>query len=338
MLLVFAHRGEAQLFFENHKLKEHPAFSKLYYNSEFHLLLCGEGKENSLLNTTRAIAILNNKINLVINYGIAGALEPTVPLNKIITSRTIYTEKESEMKFHSFQDDKKSKYDLITTNKRILNDSNIETFKNFGHIVDREAWAIFMSSKSFKKEVKSFKLISDYTTHEKQDFCKSVQEHSIEFSNKFYEHFELNFLNKIEKENEKNLQLNLESFHVTFSQKEFIKNNYPKISENHKEFIKKYIKELIGNQDISKKAKTKNLIIAIEQKLKPLTFKLQENIDQLLNEFQNGNIKFQYDKKLEKTELKLTATIENKTNIDTLITYLEQLPFEKFQNILNGEY
>ena len=72
ILLAFAHRNEAQCFFEHFKLKSSTDIPQFWIGEKVSLIITGEGQFESLNSISTALA-RNKNISRVINLGILAA-------------------------------------------------------------------------------------------------------------------------------------------------------------------------------------------------------------------------------------------------------------------------
>lgn len=186
-LLVFAHRLEAQCFFDKHHLtREECHFTELYKSPHFYLLICGEGLQKA---SESMIATLSTQteISRVINYGVAGFLKPemfNVPPS-FLEVRCHY----SENHFHSYQNaEANSEFDCISAHERVLKKEYAKRLSLFAPLADRESWAIARASSLFKKDFRSFKYLSDFA--DESTDCEDIKSQSSVFSQIFYKEYQ----------------------------------------------------------------------------------------------------------------------------------------------------
>jgi nucleoside phosphorylase len=164
LLLTIAHRGEAQEFIK--KTFTQPVdfhFPGVYRGGEDLLLLTNEGVESAILRVSSILTYFGNKIDRVLNMGIAGALLPSLQLNQIYGIRRILHQNNGEKEFPSFLcKETHSKTDCVSASKGIFDNEYAQSLRKFAPIVDRESWGIAFVCNEFGLPVKSYKLISDY--------------------------------------------------------------------------------------------------------------------------------------------------------------------------------
>ena len=88
-LLIFAHRGEAQVFISEMNTVADESFPDLYKSDNCYILICGEGIQNASIRTAAVISRYHESIDSVLNFGIAGALDKSLKLKKIVQIRTV---------------------------------------------------------------------------------------------------------------------------------------------------------------------------------------------------------------------------------------------------------
>ena len=189
LLLTMAHHGEAQEFIKRKYTQPTDFYFRgIFRSNEDILLLTGEGIQNTTIRMTAVCTYFGNKIDRVLNMGIAGALDPSLQLNQIYGIRRVSHEFSNDNEYGSFTCVKTfSKFDCITACRRVNDDKYVADLKNKAQIVDRELWAIGSVSRHFNLPFKSYKLISDYagnTTDSGQ-----IKENAIDFSKHLFDFY-----------------------------------------------------------------------------------------------------------------------------------------------------
>ena len=163
-LLTIAHRGEAQEFIR--RTFTQPVdfhFPGVYRDGEDLLLLTGEGIESAILRVSSVLTYFGNKIDRVLNMGIAGALISSLQINQIYGIRHVYREHQEENNHPSFScKETHSRTDCITAQRGVLDTEYANFLKQSAQICDRELWGIGLTSDQYQIPFKSYKLISDY--------------------------------------------------------------------------------------------------------------------------------------------------------------------------------
>jgi nucleoside phosphorylase len=164
LLLAIAHKGEAQEFFKRSFTQPSDFhFPGMYRDGENILLLTGEGIELAILRVSSVLTYFGNKIDRVLNMGIAGALRSTLQINQIYGIRQVYHEHQDNKKFPKLLcKETHSKTDCITAQKSVFDTKYAQSLKRVAPIVDRELWGIGFTCKNYGISFKSYKLISDY--------------------------------------------------------------------------------------------------------------------------------------------------------------------------------
>jgi len=180
-LLCFAHKNEAQAFLKiSHYTRHHHFKGDLFVDTQNHfdpILITGEGMSSTLFSVTQALSLMSSEIQAVINLGVAGAVEPKMELNHIYPIRSVYAENE----FKSFTTScEKSKWDIISVNKRVYAESDCLRFLPFAPLIDRELWAIGFAAKEMQVPFYAYKLVSDYA--QSAQICGQVQAQAKIFS------------------------------------------------------------------------------------------------------------------------------------------------------------
>ena len=150
-LCVLAHRGEAQIFIKGLK-----SISPNFYQGEdYAVLICGEG----VFEASKLGAYVQT-FDRVLNFGIAGALEEALELEKIYPIRTHYLHENDRPQFKSFTS-LIGELDCITSFNRVFDDEFAKELSMYAQIVDREAWLMAKICSDHNKEFQSYKLISE---------------------------------------------------------------------------------------------------------------------------------------------------------------------------------
>lgn len=164
LLVTIAHRGEAQEFIK--RTFTQPVdfyFQGFYRGREDFLLLTNEGIETSILRLSSVLTYFGNKIDRILNMGIAGALVPSLQINQIYGIRNVYHQFHPEIDYPIFScKETYSKTDAITALRRVTDKKYARSLRKMAQICDRELWGIALTSNQFQIPFKSYKLISDY--------------------------------------------------------------------------------------------------------------------------------------------------------------------------------
>jgi nucleoside phosphorylase len=188
-LLIFAHKGEASHFID--KLNFKPCefiFHGLYTNDEDLLLLTGEGLQNATEKTAIVLAKYSERIESIINIGIAGSLNQEIQINDInfISNSFKETSKDIHPKKFSFKDIE-SEWKCVSALERVLDINYGKRLAIHADIVDRELWAIASCAKLFKLKVSAIKLISDDAISETEvDICHDIKKQAREMSERLF--------------------------------------------------------------------------------------------------------------------------------------------------------
>ena len=164
LLLTIAHRGEAQECLK--RIFTQPVdfhFPGVYRDGKNILLLTGEGIETTILRVSSVLTYFGNKIDHVLNMGIAGALLPSLQINQVYGISQVYHEYHEEREFPSFLcQETHSKTNCVSACRRVLDNKYAQSLKKIAPVVDRELWGIGLTCDQYQIPFKSYKLISDY--------------------------------------------------------------------------------------------------------------------------------------------------------------------------------
>jgi len=218
-LIIFAHRGEAQVFLENSPyiewIKQNESLSPIpkiglfvpkdnkeveknnvekNNNDKPYILITGEGLQNAGDQTLLALSLINKEISRIINLGVAGAVNAKFHLHQIVEVKTAHSQTcknflEAGIEFKTYSSEKYKGLelpyvDLMSIHARALTPSDKELFSQYVDILDREAFALFRAAQYFNFPFHAFKIISD--SLDEKDFCNKVLEDSHQLANSLF--------------------------------------------------------------------------------------------------------------------------------------------------------
>lgn len=343
-LLVFAHRGEAKTFLRELALDRVRSEDsvELFCNEDLYLLICGEGIDKALMQTSYVLGKYEG-ISEIFNIGICGSLAASEEKREVFEVSSINANSNSHFEFKSFECQQRipKTHNLISTNQRILEKSQVEMILPLGDFVDREAWGVALAAHQIKKQkIVCLKLASDFVQIESQ-FCERVKEQSIEFSDKLFDYYQKHYTTQNESEislqNDFKIQSYLEGYYFTKSQKNKFNSLCKRLNLSIENLQEKMEYKQIAQEEILPKERTKRLINFLDRELNPLSHSIREQLDHLLAPHHHEKFKISYDKNLEKTDLQIQFSMKDQEDIETLIKKLEQLPFQEIKNIFHGD-
>lgn len=338
-LLVFAHRKEAESFFENYDFKKIDfVFDNLFESQDFYLLISGEGLQNTTEKLATVLSSMGTNISLVCNLGVVGALNTKLKKMDIIEIRTVYAKPFEEVEFKSFSTNSKSSIDCISTNSRIFSKESKEKLAFYADVVDRELWAIGSVSNLFKKEFSSIKIISDEVNDE--NFCQTIIDESRAYSDKLFKYFIEVTNQKIEKSQKKEFELfKNKNFHLSVTQKRQYENLMNLLSakiDEEKLFISEFFKELTL-KEIPPKQRSKELLGHLIILLNPHHKQYYDRINTLINKITKNGIQVNYDQSLEDSNIEIIFKTNNSIDLSHKISIISTLPINEIQKVFNGE-
>lgn len=163
LLLVIAHEGEAREFIRRkHTQAVEFHFSGLFRCADELLLVSGEGIQMATLRLSAVCTYFANKIDRVLNLGIAASLDPALQFNQFYGIHVVHHELKGSAGYPSFTcKDTGSQLACVSALQRVLDDIYAVSLSNIAPIVDRELWAVGSVCQLFRLPFKSYKLISD---------------------------------------------------------------------------------------------------------------------------------------------------------------------------------
>lgn len=349
-ILIFAHRGEAQAFFSQWDL--HPVsfyFSGLFKNSDYFVLITGEGPKEASEKAVAVLSSFKNEISSVVNIGIAGSLSPKVKVGDLAWVRSSYAQNAERCEFKSYTTKHHTSTDCITAYSRVTTLEEKKTLSHFADLVDRELWSIASAAHLFKMDFLSLKLVSDES--DTADFCQLVKEEAPILSKKLFDEF-IKFENshKIiapvvlhapKSNSAEDFILAHPKLYFTTSQARklttllrglFMKKIF---TENE---IKSYTEKTISesSQDITSKELSKILLNNLSEKLNPLNTAIKEKIQEAIFPLTETGALVGFDPELEQEYIQLNYQIRNTKDQKRLILALEQFNYQKIKDIFSG--
>jgi len=358
-LLIFAHRGEARAFFGHYQLTSLPEASDLYHyqgkseGDSFYLLLTGEGHFNALSATSAALSFLkasNSELKIeAINLGICGALDEHFQVGQALFIRTLYSEGLHQgMEFKSFNtktiDNKDSSFpfvDLVSSHHRVLEQDKKQKLSAFAPLVDREAWAIGFTCHKQGVPLTVIKLVSD---HAEGEICIPVKEEAELWSDKLLRQYlslkETPSKAQVIVKTIDSLKEKFPDLHITVAQERSLISLFNALSLkniSNEMALKSFEESGVLELDLRPKDKTKKLIEALSHQLSPLSQKLKSALTEVSEPLSLNGFNVRFDQDYEKAIIHLSTTLQNKSDINKLITGLENFSYENFLSLLNGD-
>ncbi len=194
LLLTIAHKEEGSTFIERkHMLPVEFSFPGLYRGNDQLLLLTGEGVTSTLKKVHSVCEYFGNKIDRVMNMGIAGGLGSDLQINQIYGIRKVFYEpylQNAEKTYITANE--RATFDCITSFQAVKSNESARQLAMFAQIVDRELWATAHICKSFNLPCFAYKLISDQAGEQTdpEAIRKKAQEYSLHLFD-FYKKLQL---------------------------------------------------------------------------------------------------------------------------------------------------
>ena len=349
ILLTFAHRPEARAFLHHFReLKSVVEQPNLYISRELDLalLITGEGHFPAAIELTQVLST-NKKINHVINLGVAGALTTSQEVGDILQARTSYMGKNSQLKkmeFKSFELTKVNSnitnVDVITSQDRVLNQSEKLFYANFGELIDRELWGLCHIAHKFNLPISSIKIVSDDLQQE--NFCEVVKLKADKFSLDLLNFFIKEIFKKvelIENNNSGDLGKYLYSIPGLFfstAQKNLVKKYEKKV--NLTESLVNEINDVVDNHSKSRpKDMTKLVFELIERNMSPEIFALSSSAKKEILTHNTPSIKFFVDPIYENSDVNFSGVLKSEKDKNDVIEKINKIPLKRWSSIINGD-
>lgn len=329
-LISIAHLGEAQSFIRQLKLKKIDNYC--YQGENTILIITGEGPSEVFCLLPFYIAkYLPSRI---INFGIAGALDKSIQIEKIYSIQTTYGHMEKSPRFQSFTSaDNDATKDCITCEMRIFDNNFAKHLSSFAEIVDREVWAVGKVAKKFKIPFYAYKMISDYAGEETS--CFDLKERAKYFSDSLVNHYLSNVLTLEAAKNNMEDDFN---FHLSFTQKKSLHKLMNKLNLNTKNINNIFNELKEQNPKKREKELASVLIKKLQYSLNPVNEKIERKFHQLAKGFDEIGAKLLFNPQTDKKNLTLRMDINDQKNIDNLQKELAKLSFSEFEKLWDGDF
>lgn len=349
-LLIFAHRGEAQAFFNEWDLNPvNFFFTGLFKNKDHYLLITGEGPKDASEKTVAVLAAFKEEITEVINIGIAGSLTPKLKINDLVWVRSSYAQNAERCEFKSFTTKNHNNIDCITAYSRVTTPEEKKMLSSFADIVDRELWAIASAAHLFRIELSALKLISDES--DSADICQLVKDEAPALSKKLFTEYQ-NYLKKLASLAPVELVApksnSVEDYILTHPKLYFTTSQTRKLSTLVKgislkkimsdEEMKSFTNDLVESSAEEKTSKeiSKQLLHLLGEKLNPLNTLIKNKINEALTPLTNSGAQANFDPELEQDYIQLNYQIRSTKDQKKLILALEQFNYQKIKDIFSG--
>jgi adenosylhomocysteine nucleosidase len=311
-LLTFAHRPEAQAFFDAFSFKS--TTTDGLYRSEFGwLLITGEGIHESIV-TVASILGAHPEITEIINLGVAGSLKPALERHTIYEVRTAFAFDEVPL-FKSFP--LSGEVDCVTSGKRVLSPSQRIPLLAMGSVVDRELWGVCVAAKQHHKNVRSFKYISDDAGE--LGACEVVKELARDASVALLERY------RALQPQAQSSELKLAGFYFTVSQEHLLKNFLHKLSIKWElspdEILRKLNVESLSQQKLLPKERTKRLLDILKKSLDPWGSEFEGKMHELFQALHPINVTSATH--FQTPELKLSCRLQSQEELEQILSRLE---------------
>lgn len=329
ILYTFAHWGEAQVFIQELSAKKTVHLNgELYEAQDALLLLTGEGLDEAMSKTSFVLGLFPS-ITSILNFGVAGSLKD-FSLKQIFSVRTVYQFFGETPRFKSFTSDDSEGVDVITSSDRILKEASAALLRPHGDLVDRELWGIAFAAKTKNISWRSFKIVSDKAGT--LGACEVAKDQAMEFSQLLFEKSQTLSPAKVTVPFQ-------HAFYMTVAQERLLKKAQEKLiikwgEEIFKAWREKHEQEIALIKTVPKE-KTKRLLSLYQDALTPWRKKAEEKKDQLFSPLKSRGIEIQTDPQWEVAELDIRFKM-NPENHQEKIRALQNLPWEKYQELLNG--
>lgn len=318
-LLTFAHRPEAQAFFDAFSFKS--TATEGLYQSEFGwLLITGEGIHESIVSVASILGA-HPEIREILNLGVAGSLRPSLKRHAIYEVRTAYAFDEVPQ-YKSFP--LSGEVDCVTSGKRVLSPSQRAPLLAMGSVVDRELWGVCVAAKQHHKNVRSFKYISDEAGE--LGACEVVKDLAREASVALLERY----LALVPQDHSS--ELKLAGFYFTVSQEHLLKNFLHKLAIKWEltpeEVLEKLNVESLSQQKLLPKERTKRLLDILKKSLDPWGSEFEAKMHELFQPLHPISVTSATH--FQTPELKLSCRFQSKEELEQILSTLDRFDWDTY--------
>lgn len=346
ILLTFAHRAEAQAFFDEMSFRVvDQKIQGLYHSGDLYLLITKEGMNNAMASLALALGHLVD-VREIINLGVAGALredDKNLSIGQIVPIRTVYRHLGDELSFHSFSSGPHANIsllnlDLVSSDSRVLHQDLKEKLSAFGHLVDREYWALAFVAKKQGIPISSYKIISDHADN--SEICSLVKERAPFLSQKLYLFFLDHFHSGLLPKRSEDIPLP-ENFYFTTAQERIFCKGMKTIAHKYQcsleeAFSKLHIEKICSEINHPKK-RTNHLLSSINQFIAPYSVQVHSQLTEALGPISAPGTKVHWDPSLEKVGFGLQAEIKSEEDLRLLANSLKNISFAQIEAIFEGQ-
>lgn len=332
-LLIFAHRGEAKAFFSQFQEKAMPFMDGLYESDEHYLLITGEGPWKAGPKLGLVLGQLGEKVEEVVNLGIAGALRASIEVDQVYPIRTVYLEQNQDMQFASHTLGHEG-VDLITCHTRVLEEKLANHLDNFAPVVDRELWALAQVCDNSGHSLSSYKLISDKVGD--KEICQRVKELSDRYSNQLLDFYMSQEWQRPGEEEGSSW----EGFYFTTS----LKNQREKLLQslsvkfgNLEEALEKLAPNELLTLEETPKRKAILLIEKMRSLLNPVQIEMQRSLEELGSELTRAGAQIKFPQDFERPQFHLSAHINKHEDLVALIKAMEEFNYPRLVDLIEGK-
>lgn len=347
-LLVFAHRGEAQAFFNHWNFSPVDFFfTGLFKSHRYYLLITGEGPKDASEKSVAVLSAFKDELDEVINIGIAGGLNPKLSIGDLIWVRSSYAHGMKGPEFKSYTTSFHQNLDCITATHRVTGPEEREVLSSFADIVDRELWSVMSAAHLFSLPAYSLKIVSDDSRS--SDFCKLVKEEAPEWSKKLlsafleYEKKESTVspaLTPLRSPILEDKILTHEKLYFTTSQARrlhtLLRGIDIKKTLSEKEVLHLLQEFLSAEGERTPKELSKLFLALLDEKLNPLKTKIKNRISEAIAPLAEAGAQVSYDQELEQDYVQVSFQIRNAKDQKKMILALEQFNYQKIKDIFQG--
>jgi hypothetical protein len=331
-LITFAHRPEAEAFF-NHFKYTSSEIQSLFISSDHYLLLTGEGIMEAATLVSFVIG-KHSEISEIFNFGVAGSLRE-IGMDQVIELRHAYYFSGDKVEFKSYPVGL-GRVDIVSSDERVLSIIKKNQLRPIADIVDREIWGIGYAGKLARKPVRCFKYVSDQADDE--EICKVVKEKVSVASDALLKKFLL--LEKINLNSKENY-VTMEEIYLTSSMRremdKLLSRIEIKLKINRSDVLINLTAALQKNENGNSKNKAKLLLEELRRIADPEINRIQKKMEQLSQPYLTEGVHIQFDRQLESEEVSFQFK-SSEEKFEEKVNLLKQFPWGEFKKIMRGDF
>jgi hypothetical protein len=359
LLLCLAHYGEAQTLIQRHQMAKIPSsrVENLYQNAQgnLSLLITGEGPYDLFPLLALTLASIP-KVDLLVNLGVAGALDPRVPLLSWCPIRQSHLDPApfEGPRQRSFSSDPITKIletsalfsrplDCVTAHVRVKEAYLANELRAFAPLVDKELWMVARTAATYHIPFVAFKLPIDYAgpdacLPQHREKAPLYADHLHQMFDHFWERLHSSQEDALQSDHhDKKIELPSETFHLSFQQQDEWKKSWDQwmFAIQDSSSLEMLIND-IKKMSLRPKDRTRLLLEKMDEVLNPWKKTLKEQTQTFFSPFKK--VTFSHDNQWEVATLQLKATINSPQDWEQIQQDIQHFSFQEWNAFFQQSY